>query len=218
MTTLVTLSGGMDSTTALALTLMSTPREQVRTVGFYYGQRHATELEHARRIAEHYSVPFDIIDLSGLLSGSSLVDHTIAVPDGHYEDESMKATVVHGRNMLFASAAVSRLEGAGDVLVLGVHAGDHHIYPDCRPTFWQPYAHAVQAAYGVVVATPFLFESKTRIAAIGAELGAPLHLTWSCYKGSGEAHCGTCGTCVERREAFTEAGLEDPTRYETAGV
>jgi 7-cyano-7-deazaguanine synthase len=118
---------------------------------------------------------------------------------------------VPGRNLLFAAATVPRLT-AGDTLVVGVHAGDHPIYPDCRPEFWEPLAQAIDAAYSVTVRTPFLYRTKAELLRAGIYHGAPVELTWSCYQG-GERHCGRCGTCVERAEAFALADMPDPTDY-----
>ena len=137
-------------------------------------------------------------------------------PDGHYTDESMKATVVPNRNMLFLAVAASWAIAQGAAAVAyAAHAGDHAIYPDCRPEF----VRAMSAALGLAdwrqleLATPFINWDKGQIVRRGAELGVPFEKTWSCYRG-GTAHCGTCGTCVERREAFSQAGIADPTIYE----
>ena len=210
MTHVAILSGGLDSTVALAEMLEKEKSQEALAVSFDYGQRHVKEVEAAEKIASFYGVPFEVINVKGLMEGSALLVES-DIPDGHYADDNMKTTVVHGRNMLFASVAVSRAREGGQVW-LGVHGGDHFIYPDCRPDFWTPYGQAVKAAYDVDVVTPFISASKADVASRGAELGAPLELTWSCYKG-GDIHCGTCGTCVERKEAFQIANLPDPTEY-----
>lgn len=204
------LSGGLDSTATLAVMLGKLEGAEPLAIAFDYGQTHLVELEAARAVAVEMKVPLKLVDVRGLLAGGSLLGEG-DIPDGHYADETMKSTVVHARNMLFASIAVS-LAGEGGEVWLGVHGGDHHIYPDCRPTFWEPYREAVLAAYGVRVQTPFLFGDKSDAVAAGVALGAPLHLTWSCYKG-GSVQCGTCGTCIERREAFKVAGVPDRTEY-----
>jgi 7-cyano-7-deazaguanine synthase len=141
----------------------------------------------------------------------------VDVPDGHYAEESMRSTVVPNRNAIMANIAIGVASGAGaDVIGLGVHAGDHAVYPDCRPEFVkalrQCMTHALKGFHTPRLETPFLHKSKTKIAALGFAAGAPLHLSWSCYKG-GALHCGTCGTCTERKEAFKDAGLTDPTEY-----
>lgn len=205
-------SGGLDSTVVLEEMLReASPDDELGAISFNYGQRHGRELRAARNIAFKLGVPITVVDVRHLLSGGSSLLGEGEVPDGHYADENMKSTVVHARNMLFASIAVS-MAGEGGSVWLGVHGGDHHIYPDCRPTFWEPYREAVRAAYGVEIRTPYLYADKTEIVRQGAVLSAPMSLTWSCYKG-GELHCGTCGTCIERREAFTLAGVEDMTVY-----
>lgn len=206
------LSGGLDSTVTLArMKSEADPGDVLAAITFNYGQRHLCELRAAGRIAPELGVPLQIVDVRHLIGGRSSLLYHGDVPDGHYADESMKSTVVHARNMLFASIAVS-MAGEGGAVWLGVHGGDHHIYPDCRPSFWEPFSEAVRAAYGVEMVLPYLYADKTEIVREGTALGAPLADTWSCYKG-GERHCGTCGTCTERREAFALAGIADPTSY-----
>lgn len=210
MTRLVVLSGGLDSTTVLAHVLDQ--HEQVAAVGFDYGQQHARELSSAASIAAHYGVPYQRVSLQGLFHGSSLLaDDPTAIPRADYDADSMASTVVNGRNLLFASAAVAVAE-PGDTIWFGVHGGDHHLYPDCRPEFWNMLTVLTHAAYETLLRTPFLLWSKADIAAHAASLNAPIALTWSCYEG-GEQHCGECGTCRERREAFRLAGVDDPTVY-----
>jgi 7-cyano-7-deazaguanine synthase len=197
---------------------------ELRLVSFDYGQRHRVELDHAATLAAGLDVPHDVVDLrsvGALLSGSALTDDTVDVPDGHYADETMRSTVVANRNAIFAMVAtgVAVAEGAHAV-GLGIHAGDHFIYPDCRPEFVGAAEHLAKVANagfvaeGFTILAPFVASSKADIVGRGAELGVPFADTWSCYKG-GEVHCGTCGTCVERREAFELAGVADPTRYLT---
>lgn len=213
MTQLVILSGGLDSTSALALTLAGPDPhedERVEAISFDYGQRHRRELQAAEAVAGHYGIEHRVVELHGLLHGSALLGQG-EVPEGHYAAESMAATVVQGRNLLFASVAIASSTGPGDTLVLGVHAGDHPVYPDCRPDFWHHLAE-VATAYEVSIRTPFLHQSKAEVVGWGDQLRAPLDLTWSCYQG-GARHCGRCGTCVERAEAFHLAGVPDPTSY-----
>jgi 7-cyano-7-deazaguanine synthase len=219
MIAVLCFSGGMDSTTLAALYQAAGYR--LRLLSFDYGQRHgASELGAARSVAGHFGADHQVIDLSSvraLLSGSALTDPGVDVPDGHYAEESMKATVVPNRNAIMANIAIGVASSAGaDVVALGVHAGDHAIYPDCRPGFVaalrQCMARALEGFHVPRLETPFIGMTKTEIAVEAFRLGAPLHLSWSCYKG-GNVHCGTCGTCVERREAFHDAGLIDPTEY-----
>lgn len=207
MTIHLSLSGGMDSSTLLAQAVSF--GESVAPVAFQYGQRHQREVRSAAAVADYYGLTLDIVRLPHLTSES--LTGSSPVPHGHYTDESMAATVVQGRNLLFATMLVCRAQ-PGDQVWLGVHAGDHAVYPDCRPEFVEPLRTAVLAAYGVTLQTPFIDMSKAAIGALGAELGVPYRLTWSCYEGN-EAHCGRCGTCVERAEAFHLAGVDDPTVY-----
>ena len=213
------LSGGLDSVT-LAYHLAA-QGHTLHLLSFDYGQRHKQELEYAAKCAAALSAQHDIIDLSAitpLLSGSALTDD-IAVPEGHYTAPNMRVTVVPNRNaiMLAVAYAAAVAEGA-DMVATGVHAGDHPIYPDCRPEFitafdlMERYATDGYAADGLHLYAPFVNMSKAEIVALGASLFVPYEDTWSCYKG-GIAHCGVCGTCVERREAFQLAGVTDPTRY-----
>lgn len=222
-TTLILLSGGMDSTVLAAY--YARKGERLHAVSVNYGQRHVRELEAACAVADHYQARHDIIDLSRLgplLAGSALTDGGVDVPDGHYAEESMKATVVPNRNMIMLSIAsgIALAHGYAQVAT-AVHAGDHFIYPDCRPAFIDAVNRAVAvgmegfAPPSFTILAPFINASKADIARLGHTLGAPLELTWSCYKG-GERHCGTCGTCVERWGAFKEAGVPDPTEYADA--
>lgn len=212
-------SGGMDSTTLAAYYHRRGYRLLLLTVD--YGQRHARELEAARAVAAHYAAEHHIVDLTtvgALMPGSALTDPTVDVPEGHYAAESMRATVVPNRNAIMANIAAGIGSArAAHVVALGIHAGDHHVYPDCRPAFLTALQASTTAAldgfHTPFVDAPFINRTKTDIARLAATLDAPLALSWSCYQG-GKAHCGRCGTCVERREAFTDAGVPDPTTYE----
>lgn len=209
MTIHLALSGGLDSTALLARTLSVEENQTIKTYSFNYGQRHAKELEAAAKIAAFYRVPHSIIDLPSLASPS--LTGSVEIPHGHYAEETMRLTVVQGRNLLFASMLISAAS-EGDQVLLGVHSGDHAIYPDCRPSFIDPLAEAVAAAYSIDLLAPWLYLTKAEIASLGASCGAPFDLSWSCYEG-GAIHCGRCGTCVERAEAFSDAGIADPTQY-----
>jgi len=216
---LIVLSGGMDSTTLLALALHRGVK--VRALSVDYGQRHVTELSAAADVAHHYKTPLQRVrlpDAAALHAGSALTTPDIPVPDGHYAAESMRATVVPNRNMILLALAIGHAMSQGlEAVAYGAHAGDHAIYPDCRPEFADTMARAASLATDNAVAlwTPFLHASKADIARLGAELHVPYSLTYSCYKGA-RLHCGTCGTCTERREAFSLAGLDDPTWYRAA--
>jgi 7-cyano-7-deazaguanine synthase len=214
---IVLLSGGLDSTVLTAQTLAS--GHHTEAVSIHYGQRHARELDAATDVAAWYGIRHDIIDLTGLrghLTGSALTTGP-DIPDGHYTAPSMAVTVVPNRNMILLAVAAAVASARGHATVAAaMHAGDHPIYPDCRPEFVAAASLATQlgtAGFGnVQVDAPFARLDKTGIVRVGHELGAPMHLSWSCYRG-GTQHCGRCGTCVERAEAFHQAGVPDPTRY-----
>lgn len=212
-------SGGMDSTVLLAHLIHE--GHDVDALSVNYGQRHSRELQSAINIAARFHVKHDVADLTTLrmlLGGSALTDATVSVPDGHYAEESMRATVVPNRNaiMLSVAAGVAVARGASRVYT-AVHAGDHFIYPDCRPGFIEALSDATMlgtAGFGdVEIRAPFVHWTKAQICKHGSELGAPLAASWSCYKG-GANHCGSCGTCYERREAFDLAGVHDRTTYD----
>lgn len=215
------VSGGMDSVT-LAYYLKKQGYE-LSLLSFNYGQRHNKELVFAKQIAQELGAEHHYVELSQLrelLPGSALTDDNVAVPDGHYAEDSMKATVVPNRNAIMLSIAFGHAIAIGaDAVAIGNHGGDHFIYPDCRPEFINTFA-AMQkvgmegfGADDLELISPFVDSTKADIAKLGQELGVPYESTWSCYKG-GEIHCGTCGTCVERKEAFELAGVSDPTEYE----
>lgn len=217
MKTIVICSGGLDSVSLAHM--VAREHELTRLVSFDYGQRHRKELAYAALCSQHLKVPHDIIDLRGIgaaLTGSALTDD-IDVPDGHYEEESMRVTVVPNRNAIMLTVAFGVAAANGDdAVATAVHGGDHFIYPDCRPAFTEAFEVMQKAALDgyadVSLYTPFVHRSKADIVTAGAKHNTPFADTWSCYKG-GEHHCGRCGTCVERREAFHLAGVEDPTTY-----
>jgi 7-cyano-7-deazaguanine synthase len=216
---IVILSGGLDSS-VLLLSLLTQARS-VRALSINYGQRHSRELEHAALICKTLGVEHRTADLSALrplLAGSSQTDDTVAVPHGHYAEETMKVTVVPNRNMLMLSVATAwAISTKTDSVAYGAHAGDHAQYPDCREEFCQPLAEAMANAdwHRVALERPFLAISKADIVRLGNLLpGGPeiMAESYSCYEG-GEYHCGRCGTCVERAQAFAEAGVVDRTLY-----
>ena len=216
MKTIVLLSGGMDS--AVLLYHLRSLGHELKALGVNYGQRHSRELESAAKIAALTKTEFRVVDLAGLkplLTASSLTNESISIPDGHYEAESMKVTVVPNRNMIMLSIASGwAISEKFDGVAFAGHGGDHAIYPDCRESFCAPLDSALRVAdwHPIELLRPFIEWKKSDICARGAQLNVPFDLTWSCYKG-GEKHCGTCGTCTERREAFMLAAVKDPTIY-----
>jgi 7-cyano-7-deazaguanine synthase len=215
--TVVVYSGGLDSTVLLHQLLAD--GDQVLALSVDYGQRHRVELEYARRLAEAVGIEWRLADLSSvgqLLGGSSLTSPEIAVPHGHYAEQSMKQTVVANRNMIMLSVAAGwAISQRADRVAYAAHTGDHAIYPDCRPEFAEAVDRAIRLAdwHEIHLVCPFVRLTKAQIVARGAELGVDFAKTWSCYEG-GAIHCGRCGTCFERREAFSQAGVHDPTKYE----
>ena len=220
MKTIVVCSGGLDSVSLAHKT--AAEQELIGLVSFDYGQRHRKELGYAAACALRLGVPHQIIDMRSIgaqLTGSALTDD-LDVPDGHYAEETMRVTVVPNRNaiMLAVAFGVAAAQSA-DAVAIAVHGGDHFIYPDCRPGFIDAFQtmqdHALDGYASVRLLAPYVNGSKADIVTDGAKHGTPFGDTWSCYKG-GENHCGRCGTCVERREAFHLAGVADPTEYEDA--
>jgi len=215
MQTVVVLSGGMDSAVLLARYVKG--GDSVCTISFNYGSKH-NEREHQSAVAlcEYYRVGNEYIRLPFIdnLFVSDLLKSGGDVPHGHYEDESMKRTVVPFRNTIMLSIAAGYAEsvGAGTV-AFGPHAGDHAIYPDCRPVFVGAMREVFRlGGYSHLhLEAPFLGMTKRQIALEGQKLAVPFDLTYSCYEG-GDVHCGRCGTCVERKEALS--GF-DATEYLT---
>ena len=216
MKVVVLCSGGMDSVTALHWARRE--HDVVAAVSFDYGAKHNDReipfaAEHARAIgARHEIIALDFVNR---LFASDLLKSGGTIPEGHYEAANMKQTVVPFRNAIMLSIACGFAESAGgEGLVIAAHGGDHAIYPDCREDFMQAMGDAMRLGTyaGVKLLRPFIAMTKSDIAAAGARLGVDLGRTWSCYVGAA-IHCGKCGTCVERREAFAQAGLADPTEY-----
>ncbi len=209
-------SGGLDSTTLLY-------EEQARialAVTFDYGSNHARrEIACARHHCEALAIEHLVIELAfmGRYFNSSLLSGADAIPSGNYDEANMKSTVVPFRNGIMLSVACGLAESRGLKRVLiANHGGDHAIYPDCRPGFVAAMDGAMQAGTydGVRLVAPYTDISKADIVRRGAVLGIDYGKTYSCYRG-GERHCGTCGTCTERRDAFRLAGIPDPTQYES---
>lgn len=216
MKVVVLCSGGMDSVTALYWAQRT--HDVLAVASFDYGSKHNhRELpfaaEHARKFGlRHEVIPLEFVNR---LFASDLLKSGGDIPEGHYAAENMKQTVVPFRNGIMLSIAGGLAESLGaDGLVIAAHTGDHTIYPDCREDFMQAMGDALRLGTyaGVQLLRPFIAKTKGQIAAEGAKLGVDFARTWSCYKG-GAVHCGKCGTCVERREAFEKAGIADPTNY-----
>ncbi|MDD3178892.1 MAG: 7-cyano-7-deazaguanine synthase QueC [Opitutaceae bacterium] len=220
MQVVVLCSGGMDSVTAL---YWARKHHDVRmALSFDYGSKHnhrefPCAVEHARKLGvRHRLIPLEFI---GEHFASDLLKTGGAIPEGRYAAKNMRRTVVPFRNGIMLAVAAGLAESvAAEGLVIAAHRGDHAIYPDCREDFMQAIGDAIRLGThaGIQLLRPFIALTKGQIAAEGAKLGVDFALTWSCYKG-GAVHCGRCGTCIERREAFLEAGMSDPTVYEWTG-
>ena len=215
--TVLLLSGGLDSSVLLADLLRRGGR--VTALGCDYGSRHnRRELACARRLCAGREVPFQILRLGfiGACFRSHLLKGGGELPRDPYDEASMRQTVVPFRNGILLAAAAGFAESVGaQAVAIAAHAGDHALYPDCREAFMRSMAGAVRlGTYARIrLLRPYVHRSKAWIVARGARLGVDFARTWSCYAG-GRRHCGTCGTCRERREAFRRAGIDDPTGYE----
>lgn len=212
---LIIVSGGMDS-----ITLLHYRKEQISlAVTFDYGSNHnRREAEYAAYHCKSLGIEHIVIPLSFIHDyfKSSLLQGADAIPEGHYTAENMKSTVVPFRNGIMLAVACGIAESRGlDRVLIANHNGDHAIYPDCRENFITAMGKAMEAGTyeHISIDAPFTDISKTDIALIGKRLGIDYSKTYSCYKG-GEKHCGKCGTCVERKEALRNAGIEDTTEYE----
>jgi 7-cyano-7-deazaguanine synthase len=212
----VIYSGGMDSFTVLNRAL--TDGKEVFALSFDYGQRHVKELACASKVCKRLRVNHKVVDISSinqLLAGSSLTDD-IEIPEGHYEAESMKSTVVPNRNMVLISLAVAyAVSVSAEQVYYGAHSGDHAIYPDCRPEFVEKMNDVCKIANyeSVEIFSPYLTVSKTAILTDGITMGLDYSDTWTCYNGREKA-CGKCGACEERLEAFADNNTVDPIPYE----
>lgn len=212
----VIYSGGMDSFTVL--NRARNDGKEVFALTFDYGQKHIKEIDYAKRVCAELNIEHKVIDISAinqLLAGSSLTDD-IDIPEGHYEEESMKSTVVPNRNMILLSLAVGYAVSKGASKVYyGAHSGDHAIYPDCRPEFVEKMSDVCQIANyePVTIYCPYLDQTKIDILTDGLKMGLDYGKSWTCYNGREKA-CGKCGACQERLEAFEKNNVTDPLSYE----
>lgn len=231
MKALVVCSGGLDSVTLAYKVANEGALSSL--LSFNYGQRHVKELDFAHQCADQLSVKHTVIDLSQVgahltsaLTPSSLSSFdtpetdTLEIPDGHYAQSNMETTVVPNRNAIMMTIAYGLAASQqADTVAMAVHGGDHFIYADCRPDFMESFSAmqnlALDGMATISLFTPFLHKNKSDIVREGIKQQVPFENTWSCYKGL-EQHCGRCGTCVERREAFYLANETDPTIYEDA--
>lgn len=211
----ILLSGGMDSTTLLYDVIDR--GYEVYPISFFYGQKHDKELEAASQTCAKLKLPLKVVNVGvlGKIAPSALTAEKVEIPKGHYQEESMKQTVVPNRNMVLIALAASYAIGIGARGVwYGAHGGDHAIYPDCRSEFVTQLAKALQVCdwKPVFLSVPYLLWDKVEILRRGLELGVDYFLTWTCYEGKALA-CGQCGSCTERLEAFKTAGEKDPIDY-----
>ncbi len=217
----IIVSGGIDSSTLIYKAV----REGYETYAltFIYGQKHKREIESARKVCNTLNVAHKIVDISslkGVLSGSALTDSGVEIPEvpetaEYYE--TLKTTIVPNRNSIFLSIAIGYAVSIGaNHVFFGAHHSDRGVYPDCRHEFVEAFQYAERLANDnslLIVTAPFVNMNKSEIVKMGIDLGVPYKDTWSCYRG-GEIHCGVCSSCRERKRAFQEAGVEDPTEYE----
>ena len=214
-------SGGIDSSTLLYKIVKE--GFEVYVLTFIYGQKHLKEIEYAKSIAEKLDVNHKVVDLSSmkvLLSGSALTDSSVEVPEvpetsEYYE--TLQSTIVPNRNAIFLSIAIGyAVSLKANHVFFGAHFSDRGVYPDCRKEFVEAFQTAERLANDnpeMVIDAPFVDIDKSDIVKLGAELGVPFKETWTCYKG-GEKHCGVCSSCRERKRAFVDSGVTDPTEYE----
>ena len=220
MRAVVLLSGGLDSTTVLAKALDEGC--EVVALSFRYGQRHSRELDSAKAVAEHYGTRHVVVDIDLSMFRSALTDPDIDVPEGRKKIGSdIPDTYVPARNIIMLSVAAGLCESvAADRIYIGANVVDYSGYPDCRPQFFEAFRKMLSVGTKagtegrpIRIETPILSKSKAEIVKLGKDLGAPLHLTWSCYEG-GEKACGRCDSCILRLRGFEEAGFRDEIEYE----
>lgn len=231
MKALVLNSGGVDSTTCVGIAVNKYGKENVVTASLYYGQKHDKELECARKVAEYYDVRHIEEDISNvmkyakdvctLMKGGEAIEHASYAEQIAEHGEGRVATYVPFRNGLLLAIATAYADsifpGEEVEIYYGAHADDAagQAYADCSPEFADAMNQAINiGTYGkITVARPLINMNKATVVKTGLDLKVPYELTWSCYEGR-EKQCGTCGTCIDRREAFRANGVEDPVEYE----
>ncbi len=225
MKAIVLFSGGVDSTTCLALAVDRFTNKEVLALSLYYGQKHDKELQASKAIANYYNIEHKILDLKEIFEGSScslLKDSNLEIPIGSYKQQLEKttsplSTYVPYRNGLFLSVATSiALSYNASYIYYGAHQDEtSSAYPDTSKEFNQAISKAIYLGSGkqVEVIAPFVSQTKDQIVKKGLELKVPYQLTWSCYQGKNKA-CGKCATCIDRQKAFLKNGIKDPIEYE----
>lgn len=216
----VILSGGIDSSTLLYKTVNE--GLETHALSFLYGQKHKKEIEAAKTVCSILDVEHRIVDISAvneLLGGSALTDANVDIPEvpetaEHFD--TLKITIVPNRNAIFLSLAIGYAVSIGaDNVYFGAHFSDRGVYPDCREEFVSAFEASERLATdnpALNVKAPFVDKRKSEIVKLGSSLGVPFEVAWTCYKG-GQLHCGVCSSCRERKRAFSESGVSDPTRY-----
>ena len=218
----IIFSGGLDSTVLCYKAVAD--NLDVHAITILYGQRHAREVKGAKKTAELLGINHLVIDLNSinqLLQGSALTDSTVEVPEvpettEHFE--TLKSTIVPNRNAIFLSVAIGYSESIkANQIYFGAHHSDRGVYPDCRKEFVEAFETAERLANDnpeLSISAPFVEMDKSEIVTLGKKLGVPFEHTWTCYVG-GDLHCGVCSACNERKRAFRESGVKDPTVYES---
>jgi 7-cyano-7-deazaguanine synthase len=218
MKRVVVHSGGLDSSTLLAQLAHDFGNDNIIAISFNYGSKHnEMEIDAAEKLCRYYDIKREVVDLTTIskILKSNLLKKGGNIPEGHYEDPSMRSTVVPFRNAILLSIATGFCESIeADEVYLGTHAGDHAIYPDCRGEFSDAMSKAIyHGTYrGVKAIYPFLDMTKQDIVKLGLKLNVPYEYTYTCYNGN-KNPCGKCGSCVERLEAFSKNNTQDPLTY-----